>query len=141
VKLFLACVAALSLAGCAEEPTSTSGDNEVNVLGTKEGQQLEREENPWQAKAANLSIKLETLTFSDHRGVWAETLVPEFDGRTCLECNFEIMAVHQNNGFRDEIELWNEGSLMCHLVMTPAGLLRSTCPDDFIVGDDFVVKL
>ena len=35
MKLIMACVAALSLFGCAEDPTSTSGDNEVNVVGTK----------------------------------------------------------------------------------------------------------
>jgi hypothetical protein len=131
VKLFLACVAALSLAGCAEEPTSTSGDNEVNVAGTKEAQSF-REDTLWKRLAGDLHVRFEDVKFSEKVGTFSEALMPEsISGKTCMDC--EILAVHQSNGRIDDIELWTyDGNLICKVRQSSTGLVSHTCPDQFI---------
>ena len=130
MKLFLACVAALSLAGCADEVT-TSGDIEVNVAGTKEAQNF-REDTLWRRLAGDLHVRFEDVRFSEKVGTWVESLVPDsVSGRACVDC--EILAVHQSNGRLDNIELWTpEGNLICTVRQSQSGLISHTCPDQFL---------
>lgn len=131
MKLFLACAAALSLFGCADDPTSTSGDNEVNVAGTKEAQNF-REDTLWKRLAENLHYRFEDVRFSEKAGTFSETLMPDgWDGKACMDC--EILAVHESNGRIDDVGLWTlEGNLVCRIRQTATTIVSNTCPDRFV---------
>jgi len=130
VKLFLACVAALSLAGCVDE-VGTSGDSEINVAGVKEAQNF-REDTLWKRLAGDMHLRFEDVKFSEKAATFSEVLMPEgYAGKACMDC--EILAVHQSDGRIDNVELWTyDGNLICTVRQSGLGLISHTCPDGFL---------
>ncbi|HUS31983.1 MAG TPA: hypothetical protein VMZ53_25960 [Kofleriaceae bacterium] len=118
MKLSIACVAALSLFGCADE-VSTSGDTEVSVVGVKEAQNRE-------ARLSEVRLRIEDVRFSEKVGTWAESLIPDSMDKACVNC--ELVFVHQSDGRIDNTEIWTaDGNFLCRVKQTSIALLQNTC--------------
>ena len=113
MKLILAGVAALSLFACTDE-VPTSGDTEINVVGTKSF-----EKPGTRFVEMNAAFK---LTFTDREGQWQE-FMPE-----CKKC--DLVMVHDNDGRVDDIQIWtNWGDYVCHTTIYHDGTyLENDCP-------------
>jgi hypothetical protein len=127
VKLFLACVAALSLVGCADEPTSTSGDTEINVSGTKTPQEpLTRERDTRDAIIAGIPAG-PVVEFSARIGEWSENVRFDLgDEGVCQDC--EAIAIHNSDGRVDDTTLWQlDGTYVCGIKQTATRVLENDC--------------
>jgi hypothetical protein len=123
VKLFIACVAALSLFGCADEP-GTSGDNEISVVGTKSSQT--RQDNLLGNLSKGLHFKVEDVRFSDRLGHWAESFFPEGTDDACVNC--ELVFSHQSDGRLQTTEIWTvDGNFLCRIDQTAIAVVKNTC--------------
>jgi hypothetical protein len=126
VKLFIAGVAALSMfsmLGCATD-VGTSGDNEINVAGTKSS------ENPREkalvAGIVQAHFDVEDVRFSERLGTWAESLIPDNMERACVNC--DLLFVHNSDGRIDDTEIWTGGGeYVCHVRQTSTHILANTC--------------
>jgi hypothetical protein len=124
VKLFIACVAALSLFGCADEP-GTSGDNEISVVGTKTSQT--REGTLLDNLSKDIHFRIEDVRFSERLGHWVESFFPDnVDEDACVNC--ELVFAHQSDGRIDTTEIWTvDGNYLCRVQQTAITVLQNTC--------------
>lgn len=124
MKLFIACVAAVSLFGCADDP-GTSGNNEINVAGTKTSQT--RESTLLDNLSKNIHFRIEDVRFSQRFGHWVESFFPDnVDEDACVNC--ELVFSHQSDGRLDTTEIWTvEGNYLCRVQQTAVKVLENTC--------------
>ena len=128
VKLFLSCVAALSLAtvaACADDPSG--GGSGANVSDTKgEQDPLVRQDSLVNALSKGMHFRTEDIRFSAEVGTWAESLLPDGFDHTCVNC--ELVAQHQSDGKIDDTSLWTmDGNYVCHVRQTAVYVLENTC--------------
>ena len=123
MKLFIACVAALSLFGCADEP-GTSGDNEISVVGTKTSQT--RSGTLLDNLSKNVHFRIEDVRFSDRLGTWVESFIPDGTDDACVNC--ELVFSHQSDGRLDTTEIWTvDGNFLCSIQQTAIAVVQNSC--------------
>ena len=128
MKLFMACVAALSLFGCTDD-VATSGDNEINVVGTKASENPREKSVKEQVDDQSLRSKVDVaeVKFSPIQGSFGESFTPKYEDNTCMNC--EIMVMHNNQDGRvDDAEIWTlNGGYVCHIMQTRTRVIENTC--------------
>ena len=133
MKLFMACVAALSLFGCADQPTTTGGEDLVGVRPAKpsidDPTNLHTPVNPqiFEGMSGRTHVRQPDVQTS---GTFAETIKP--DGLVPGVCdNCEVIAIHvpSHSGTGDHTGLDNvdmyssDGTYLCSLTRDSSGLL------------------
>lgn len=128
MKLFIACVAALSLFGCADE-VATSGDSDINVLGTKASENP-REKTVKQSvddQSLRQHVDVAEVHFSSVQGSFAESFTPRYEDDQCMNC--EIMVMHNNQDGRvDQADIMTlNGAFVCRVTQTRTRVIEDTC--------------
>jgi len=130
----MACVVAVSLLGCADQPTTTGGDNLVGIRPAKPSiDNPTGEETPANPKIfEGMQSKVEYRFHNVGGDVFAESITTETPiPGVCDSDPCEVIAIHyvntDHNGLENVDMISSEGQQICKLQLNQGEIVSSDC--------------